>query len=1376
MTRSVSTPAQGKNTPSLVLIRIILGILLSVSALPVAVLIAPDTAYASAVGELWVGDDIEYGGWSTKSFAVNGNEAYCGDPSKGTPPAGSYAMDEITDPSLAAGVWFGYGGPGFDPNMWPDRWCDGTAMTPDRYRALTHIVLADIYSHAGAYSYGQCDDGFIEWCQNNVMGYDYNDGHCVNPNAPNLNINEYGFALLGNGAGKGDIPPGFTAYLMPTVDNKQIIITFEYHPYGSMAISKMSSNPQMTGSNDCYSLSGAVFGIYSDPRCSDLVRTVTTGSDGVARIDEILTGSYYVKELSAPKGYALSTKTYSTQVGAGSTSHVSVSDLPQSDPAHLVLQKYDGERTYMSTNLPQGSASLEGAEYRLDYYDGYFDTLEAAQRSGAPTRTWVIRTDSDGFAALDDGYIVSGGALYKNGNGYATLPLGTLVIRETKAPEGYLLDGERVYVQQIRPEGNLETVYTYAAPIHPEQIVRGGIAIEKRDIESGLLTPLGGASLDGTEFDIVNRSAHSVIVDGIERAPGEVVKTVSTVDGVASTDADSLPYGSYSIKEAKPSIGYLHTDRKERFFDIRNDGEIVRLEDGGAARNQVKRGDIELVKARETDQSRLDGIPFLITSETTGEEHVFVTDDNGEAKTEAAWNPHTQRTNSNDDAVSDEGDVDEGKLDPEAGVWFGLTTEGWSVEPNDELGALPYDTYRIEELRCSKNAGLELVTMTSRVSRHSYQIDLGTVDDQPAGQVTISTTARDGHDGDRTVSADPQAKVIDRVEYAGVTVGTAYTIEGTLIDKESGEPIRNGNGLSVTASKTFTAESTNGYVEIELVFDATRLAGSDAIAFEVLKDASLGNVVASHEDIEDFDQTVKVSDPEIGTCATDPADGDHRIVTDDDAIIIDTVAYRGLMTDAEYTAIGALMLIADDGATPLLDEGGNPVTASTTFKPQDANGSVDVTFTFDSTKLSGKKLVAYEKLCRADAVIAEHEDPEDPSQTVEVVEPEIGTYAFDAVDSDKSVIADKEARITDRVSYNALAPGGNYVLYGVIYDPTDGLPAWTGAADDHDARERLANHLAASLGFARTEGDGTLPKMLDDSALDSLIGELEGADGFVWGSTRFSPDAPSGSIEVSMPFDTASRAGERFVALEALLRESEQGNELIAIHADLGSDEQSFDVVQSRIGTLATDKTDGDHSVLASKDACIVDTVSYEGLIPGQEYELTGVLMDKATGKELMVSDRTMTASMRFTPNASAGEVALEFPFDSTVVQDHDAVVFEYLTKSGEAVAEHADLDDEAQSFHVTDATLAKNTTGFYDKTGVDQRSLFALLAVLTVSALFAAAFGIRKLIISHSEKEDEQQTTEESTDDSDEADSPDEEPACDEADGEGNPPSEKAD
>ncbi len=1340
MRRNVLASMQAANTPSHIL-KAILIISLVLGLVPFGVLAMPEKAYASAYAYLSVGGKIPYAGWTTTCFSVFGNEAYCGDPSSDTPAAGTYRVEEITDAALLAGLWFGYGGPGFDASMWPSSWYDGSGMTANRYRALTHIVLSDTYAHNGHYSYGQCNSSFVRWCQDNVIGFSISTGELVNENAVNVRINWNAFLLNGAGESYGDVPAGFKGYLMHTGSRTQVILAFDYHPYGSLEIHKASANPDISTGNDCYTLEGAVYGLYTDPGCTNLMRSITTNADGVARADEVPIGTYYVKEISAPRGYALSYDVSSVVIEVEQTTYLDAVDIPQNDPAYFCVQKYDGERTYFAHNLPQGSASLGGAEYQLDYYDGYYGTLADAERSGAPTRTWIVRTDEDGFAALDQDYVVSGGSLYTDTHGNATLPLGTLVIRETKAPEGYLLDSSTVYVQQITPQGHLETVYTYVTPIHPEQVIRGGVSIEKRDIESNLLTPLGSATLDKTEFKITNRSANTVIVDGIDYAPGAVVKTIYTDGAVASTAADCLPYGHYSIQETAPSTGYLLTDTTERFFDIVNDGEIVKIEGDKAPHNQVKRGDVELVKVRESDQRRLDGIPFRITSETTGESHVFVTDENGEAKTEAAWNPHTQRTNANDDAVAEDETVDESKLDSEAGIWFGLTTEGWTVKTDDALGALPYDTYQIDELGCSKNEGLELVSMKLRVSRHAYQVDLGSVDNQPKGQITLSTTARDGHDGDKVLTPDPEATLIDRVEYTGLTVGTTYTMQGTLMDKATGEPVKRDDGTSVTASKTFKAESASGYVELEFAFDATKLAGHPTVAFEVLVDTATDAAVAEHTDIEDFDQTVNVNEPKIGTTAKDGLDGDHAVIADGKAKVVDTITYRGLMVGKEYTAEGTIMAVGPDGAEPLKDADGNPVTASVAFTPEDANGSIDVTFEFDASLLAGTKLVAFEKVLRAGAVIADHEDPDDPSQTVDVVAPGIGTYAFDEVDGDKDVVADTSSKVVDKVSYQNLVPGRSYVAYGIVFDK-EGMPAVSSEDEvSEDDVRWLFEQAAETLGYQIADEAGelsALPRTLDAGRLEALLKSAESASWLVWGKSEFTPDAQSGSTDVPFELDSRKLAGKELVVLEFLIDLDDDEARLVADHVDLASVDQSFDVVASSIGTLARDKSDGDHSVLACRDAVIVDIVSYANLIPGLEYELSGVLMDKAAGKELMIGDKPVKSSIRFTPNASAGEIEVEFSFDSTGIEDHDLVVFEYLTKDDVPVAEHTDINDEAQTVHVTDAELTHTRTGFYDKTGVDQRALFALVAVLLVGGAIAGGYGLRKLMAKRSDEGDD--------------------------------------
>ena len=193
---------------------------------------------------------------------------------------------------------------------------------------------------------------------------------------------------------------------------------------------------------------------------------------------------------------------------------------------------------------------------------------------------------------------------------------------------------------------------------------------------------------------------------------------------------------------------------------------------------------------------------------------------------------------------------------------------------------------------------------------------------------------------------------------------------------------------------------------------------------------------ATHEDPEDEDQTVEFLPVEIGTTATDAADGDKAIGVGKAVTIEDEVSYKSLATGREYTVTGTLM-DAETGE-PLKDADGSAVTASTTFEPEDTQGKVKVTFSVDTSTLSNKKLVVFEKLAAEGNVIASHEDLTDEGQTVEVVPPEIGTSAADGDDGDKEITADGKATIVDTVKYTGLVPGTEYELIGTLIDAETG--------------------------------------------------------------------------------------------------------------------------------------------------------------------------------------------------------------------------------------------------------------------------------------------------------------------------------------------------
>ena len=523
---------------------------------------------------------------------------------------------------------------------------------------------------------------------------------------------------------------------------------------------------------------------------------------------------------------------------------------------------------------PQGNASLAGAEFTWKYYAGFYnkDNLPAEA-----TRTWVTKTiaetDSDGtthyITKLGDAYKVSGDSFYMQ-DGKAVLPLGTLTVEETKAPNGYLLDGaymqagdkseqiKGLYVTQITEDGDLAVLTGSNQFSVSDKVIRGGVKIQKRDLETGDTKPQGSATLKDTAFDIISLNDNSVLVEGKLYKKNEVVKTIRTdIEGVASTSADLLPYGKFRIVESEAPDGYLTDGAKPIDFAITEHGKIVDLTDEAhSIYNQIKRGDIEGVKIGAGTHKRLANVPFRITSKTTGENHVVVTDDNGQFSTSAEWASHKHNTNA-------------GKTS-EDGVWFGTS------EPDDSKGALPYDTYIIEEMRCDSNKGFQLIPpFEIVVSRNNLVIDLGTLTDEYEKEISIHTTAT-SKDGEKTILAGKEVTIVDTIKLDGLTKGTKYQLKGwQMLKEENAELIIDGK--RVENDYTFVADDEEMKVEISYTFNASALGGKNLVTFEELYDFSNPDEpvkVAEHKDIEDDGQTVLITERiiKIHTTATDKDD------------------------------------------------------------------------------------------------------------------------------------------------------------------------------------------------------------------------------------------------------------------------------------------------------------------------------------------------------------------------------------------------------------------------------------------------------------------------------------------------------------------------
>ena len=751
---------------------------------------------------------------------------------------------------------------------------------------------------------------------------------------------------------------------------------------GNAKVKKTSSNPTVTDGNANYSFEGATFGVYSDKSCNSQLATLTADGNGDTKEVEVKAGTVYIKELSAPKGYKLDSTVHSLNVEVGKTATLTVADTPKVTETLIDLFKIDME-TGKST--PQGTASLEGAEFTWSYYDGYYNADNLPAKA---THTWTTKTvaekDRDGtihyVSRLADSYKVSGDSFYTQ-DGKNVLPLGTFTVTETKAPNGYLLDGaymqagdkseqiKGLYVTQITEDGDLAVLSGSNRFSVSDKVIRGGVKIQKRDLETGDTKPQGSATLKDTAFDIISLNDNSVLVEGKLYKKNEVVKTIRTdIEGVASTSSDLLPYGKFRIVESEAPNGYLTDGAKPIDFTITENRKIVDLTDKAhSIYNQIKRGDIEGVKIGAGTHKRLADVPFRITSKTTGENHVVVTDDNGQFSTSAEWASHKHNTNA-------------GKTS-EDGVWFGTS------EPDDSKGALPYDTYIIEEMSCDSNKGFELIPpFEIVVARNNLVIDLGTLTDEYEKEISIHTTAT-SKDGEKTILAGKEVTIVDTVKLDGLTKGTKYQLKGwQMLKEENAELIIDGK--RVENDYTFVADDEEMKVEISYTFNASALGGKNLVTFEELYDLSNPDEpvkVAEHKDIEDDGQTVLITERivKIHTTATDK-DGNKELEAGKDVTIIDTVTLEGLEVGTQYKLVGWQML-KEESAELLIN--GKRVESDYMFTADSETMKVEVAFTFDATSLDGKQLVTFEELYDLSnpdepKKVTEHKDIEDKGQTI----------------------------------------------------------------------------------------------------------------------------------------------------------------------------------------------------------------------------------------------------------------------------------------------------------------------------------------------------------------------------------------------------------
>lgn len=508
--------------------------------------------------EAFSGIDDAMANWGTNIFTVSdpSGDTYwglCASPNKATPGTGTnyYDSTEYTNDTVARVIYWSLGN-GWDDEEW------------GVLRDYSEDVRTIIAHHTVALAMGN-DDWNTTYSGAMALGDDSKIGYQLCMELLNVAAN----------ISTGDWDCTVIYISDPDHDCQNIAVYKEaYNPpielTGSVRFHKESAMPSISDGNSCYSLDGAEISIYSDADCTDLLDTLTTGEDGYTdyystTFREGDSVTLYFKETKAPKGFLINDEVRSITLDSEDSYTETISDMPGNDPITLLLKKQTAD------GHGSGDTRLEGAEYTVKYYDILSD-IDPAIAGNEAKYTWIFRTNERGYIFLADNYLVTGSdGLVKDISGMYTLPLGTITLQETKAPEGYLLN-DTVYVAQTVLDSGNNTVRTTNLPTDDnaaqETPYEGTISIQKF---------LGGSTVKtfepDAEFEIYLTSAGSY-----DAAPEESRQTITTdANGYAITKR--LPYGTYTVHQTKGNNKYYFVDDMEITISENNANYHKILED-----------------------------------------------------------------------------------------------------------------------------------------------------------------------------------------------------------------------------------------------------------------------------------------------------------------------------------------------------------------------------------------------------------------------------------------------------------------------------------------------------------------------------------------------------------------------------------------------------------------------------------------------------------------------------------------------------------------------------------------------------------------------------------------------------------------------------
>lgn len=1016
---------------------------------------------------------------------------------------------------------------------------------------------------------------------------------------------------------------------------------------GSLELIKSSANQTITNGNSCYSLKGAVYGLYQNG--IEIARK-TTDVNGYAKFENVTAGNYDLKEITPPKGYALDKTIYPVTINSSQTTRVDVKDYPQSDPVSILLGKVDKDTTQ---NMPQGSASLEGAEFTIKYYAVQSDK-DPAETGKKPVRTWIMKTDENGKCRLDEKYKVSGDEFWKNPFGVATLPLGTITIQETKAPKGYLLN-EEIFVRQITSKGTAESVETYNMPTIEEEVIRGDIQLVKY-----------GETNDepGDSGADIKKPLKDIKFHLTSKTTGDVYTIITDEQGVATTkqlgtsDRGNLPFDTYTVSEESPYPEYdiiapfevtVDEEGKTYTYILRNDTVDAPLSVQKVDKETGKVIPIAGAQFQILDENKKP-ITMKVSYPTPMEIDTFETDANGS---------------------------------------FTLPEK------------LEYGSYYLHETKAPEGYLLGIEDIPFVVDQEfDWENPLSiTYPDAPAkGKIRVTKTDKET---DKPIPSGAEFTVT-AAEDITTPDGTIRTEKGTVVATLTTDEKGKAETEALYLGKYVVKETKapNGYllnpkefaVTLEYEDQETEIVYGDVTVpdelakgqIEILKkDEETGNLLSGAEFTVTAAEDITTPD---GTLRAEKGTVVDTIVTDTTGIAKSKELYLGKYIVKETKQpIGFIRPNQTwDVELKYADQKTELVKENLTIKNQPTEIIIDKKETGTDKPLEGVKFVIWNK---------DKEDPIDPGMQhkeiyttdangkIRLLYLEPGNYAVAEVESipgyawDDKMIYEftitEDGRVDGEVSHTI--PVGND---RTEITETNAINVSTGTQDAFAVDLTIID--TVSIVNLMPNREYKLQLILADAKTGEPLKVKDQPSGDLLTTEKtFTADSSKMDVDMQIEFDASPFVGRTIVAYEYLYQDGVE----ISRHEDPNDKKQQIYVKDKlKLNTTAIDLISGTHEAIAKKDVTIRDNVDHFGLIKGQEYVLKGILMDQTTGKPLVINGKQITAEKSVQIETADGTVPIDFTLDASELNNRSIVVYEYLYHNGQLIASHEDITDEDQT------------------------------------------------------------------------------------------------